>query len=435
MSSEPSIVVNGLTKCYQIYARPGDRLKQMIMPRIRRITGHSPRQYYSEFWALKGVSFSIEKGESVGILGRNGSGKSTLLQIVAGTLSPTAGEVVANGRLTALLELGSGFNPEFSGRDNVYLNGAILGLTKEEIDDRFEEIARFADIGEHIERPVKTYSSGMVVRLAFAVQACVDPQILIVDEALSVGDEKFQRKCFEHIEGLRAKGCSILLVTHSTATVEKFCQRGILLHQGEVRTIGAAKDVVDEYHALLYAEERDTPVDVHATPAPDHPADAAQAADGLSSKAKPVTAASIERWAVLDDDGEGCTTFRTGDWVRLRFSIAVHRSIAELQAGVLLRTVEGVSVFGTSTLYQQRNLKNPGGGERFTFEFRIRLDLAAGSYFVTFAIAEAISEADMKYLDRKADAVVLKVVQPRVEGSGVCVLPVQVQVQAQEVQK
>ncbi len=433
MSSELSIEVSNLTKCYQVYAQPGDRLKQMVVPKLYRLLGRQPRQYYREFWALKGVSFAVAKGESVGILGRNGSGKSTLLQIIAGTLAPTEGNAVVRGRLTALLELGSGFNPEFSGRDNVYLNGVILGLTKEEIDSRFDEIAQFADIGEHIDRPVKTYSSGMVVRLAFAVQACVDPQILIVDEALSVGDEKFQRKCFDHIERLRSNGCSVLLVTHSTATVEKFCQRGILLHQGEVRAVGAAKDVVDEYHALLYADERAVRDIGINTSSSKKEKRRRQLGNGVLTKNIPATSAQIDHWEVLDDKGQGCSTFRTGDWVRLRCTVIAHRDVSELQAGVLLRTVEGVSVFGTSTMYWDKNPRDVAAGECYTFEFRLKLELVGGSYFVTFAIAEAISEADMRYLDRKADAVILKVIQPRVRGTGVCLLPVQIDISRQEV--
>ncbi|PSV19658.1 ABC transporter ATP-binding protein, partial [Photobacterium kishitanii] len=248
MSSNIAISVNNVSKRYEMYNAPHHRLLQMV--------SLGKKQYFKPFWALNNISFDIKKGETVGILGRNGSGKSTLLQIIAGTLTPTSGCVEVNGKLAALLELGSGFNPEFTGRENVYLNGAILGFTHGEMDAKFDEIVKFADIGEHIEQPVKTYSSGMYVRLAFAVQACIKPDILIVDEALSVGDEKFQRKCFDYIESLRKGGCSILIVTHSTATVEKFCQRAILIHKGDVQGIGEAKEIVDQYYALLYSDEK-----------------------------------------------------------------------------------------------------------------------------------------------------------------------------------
>ncbi|MEX5494519.1 ABC transporter ATP-binding protein, partial [Pseudomonas asgharzadehiana] len=196
MSSEVAIKVENLSKCYHIYDQPRDRLRQFVLPPVQRTLGMRSRQYYREFWALRGVNFEVKKGETVGIVGRNGSGKSTLLQMICGTLNPTDGSIQTQGRVAALLELGAGFNPEFTGRENVYLNAAILGLSKEETDQRFDDIAAFAEIGTFIEQPIRSYSSGMIVRLAFAVAINVDPDILIVDEALSVGDELFQRKCF-----------------------------------------------------------------------------------------------------------------------------------------------------------------------------------------------------------------------------------------------
>ena len=202
MSSEIAIKVENLSKCYHIYDQPRDRLKQMILPRLQRAAGAASKQYFREFWALKDVSFEVKKGETVGIIGRNGSGKSTLLQMICGTLNPTSGSVQTHGRIAALLELGAGFNPEFTGRENVYLNAAVLGLGYEEIEARFDQIAAFADIGDFIEQPVKTYSSGMMVRLAFAVAIHADPEILIVDEALSVGDAYFQAKCAHRIRSI-----------------------------------------------------------------------------------------------------------------------------------------------------------------------------------------------------------------------------------------
>lgn len=201
--SDIAIKVENLSKCYPIFDTPRDRLKQMIIPRLQRAYGFSPRKYYREFWALRDVSFEVKRGETVGIMGRNGSGKSTLLQLICGTLAPTGGSLEVNGRIAALLELGSGFNPDFTGRENVYLNASVLGLSQQEIEARFQSIADFAEIGDFIEQPTKTYSSGMIVRLAFAVAINVDPEILIVDEALSVGDELFQRKCFARIESIK----------------------------------------------------------------------------------------------------------------------------------------------------------------------------------------------------------------------------------------
>ena len=205
-SDDIAISVRNLTKSYRLFGHPGDRIKQFFSLGLK--------QYHREFTALKDVSFDIKKGETVGIIGRNGSGKSTLLQLICGILKPTTGTVQVNGRVSALLELGAGFNPEFTGRENVYFQGALMGFTEAQMDERFDEIAAFADIGEFIDQPVRTYSSGMFVRLAFAVAIHVDPDILVVDEALAVGDMAFQRKCFAQIDRLRAAGCTIALVTH-----------------------------------------------------------------------------------------------------------------------------------------------------------------------------------------------------------------------------
>lgn len=220
MSSDDNIAirVSNLSKCYQIYNAPRDRLKQFVLPRLHRLAGRAPKQYFREFWALRDVSFEIKKGETVGIIGRNGSGKSTLLQMICGTLNPTSGSIQTNGRIAALLELGSGFNPEFTGRENVYMNASVLGLRNEEIDTRFEDIVTFSDIGDFIEQPVKTYSSGMMVRLAFAVIAHVDAEILVVDEALAVGDAFFTQKCMRFLRNFMKTG-TILFVSHDTGAV------------------------------------------------------------------------------------------------------------------------------------------------------------------------------------------------------------------------
>ena len=430
MSSEIAISVTGVSKRYEMYSQPQDRLLQFL--------SRGKRQYFKEFWALRDVTFSVKKGETIGILGRNGSGKSTLLQIIAGTLAPTSGEVRTSGVIAALLELGSGFSPEFTGRENIYLNGSILGFSKAEMDDRFHEIAAFADIGEHLDQPIKTYSSGMTVRLAFAVQACVSPQVLIVDEALSVGDEKFQRKCFEYIERLREGGCSILLVTHSTATVEKFCQRGILLHKGVVHGIGPAKEIVDQYHALLYSDEKayiryaaqnkisekdSSLIDqTNIQPSPSDSADGNEESDSVGMRAV------IAGWDVMDAQEKPSEQFKTGETVKVRFFVDVLSQVDEIQAGILIRTVEGVSAFGTSTLYHRKNFINARQGNRIRFDFDLQANLCAGSYFITLAIAEAISHGDMLYLDRKTDVIVIKIHQPRVLASGIAMLDAHVTV-------
>lgn len=252
-SNDLAIKVTDLNKCYNIYDKPIDRLKQSIVPKVLNILKQPPQAYFREFWALKDINLDVRKGETLGIIGRNGSGKSTLLQLICGTLTPTSGCVEAHGRITALLELGSGFNPEFTGRENVFLNGAILGLGQDEIDARFDAIAKFADIGEFIEQPVKFYSSGMTVRLAFAVQAMVAPDILIVDEALAVGDERFQRKCFRRLEELKKGGTSILFVSHSGEQIKELCDKALLLEKGQRIILSDPMTVVRAYQQILYA--------------------------------------------------------------------------------------------------------------------------------------------------------------------------------------
>jgi ABC-type polysaccharide/polyol phosphate transport system ATPase subunit len=270
MSSEIAIKVCNLSKCYQIYSQPNDRLKQFIVPKLCNLftplrnlfpTHHSPLiayqglpTYYKEFWALKDISFEVKKGETVGIIGRNGSGKSTLLQMICGTLNPTNGSIQTYGRIAALLELGSGFNPEFTGRENIYMNAAILGLSREEIDRKYDAIVAFSDIGDFVDQPVKTYSSGMYLRLAFAVVINVEPDILIVDEALAVGDMLFQAKCMIKMKQMIDSGVTVLFVSHDTATVKGLCQQCVFLEKGLLVEFGKTLNVVDEYIGRMNLE-------------------------------------------------------------------------------------------------------------------------------------------------------------------------------------
>ena len=233
--------VEGLGKCYRIYDQPADRLKQMFLSRFGR-------HYGREFWALRGVSLELCQGETLGILGRNGSGKSTLLQLLAGTLAPTTGRLERRGRVAALLELGSGFNPEFTGRENVLINAAVLGLSEAEVRLRFDEIVAFADIGEFLDQPVRFYSSGMLMRLAFAVSTAVDPDVLLLDEALAVGDVFFRQKCYQRLEQLRQRGVAIVLVSHVAHEVEQYCQRAVLLDHGLPVFEGPAREAVKRYY-------------------------------------------------------------------------------------------------------------------------------------------------------------------------------------------
>lgn len=251
--SDIAVSLQRISKCYQIYERPQDRLKQSIIPRLRRWARAKVTQYYKEFWALNEISFEVRKGETVGIVGRNGSGKSTLLQILCGTLTPTAGKVNVVGRVGALLELGSGFNPEFTGRENIYMSSAILGLSREQVEERFQEIVAFADIGDFIDQPIKTYSSGMYVRLAFSVIAHADADILVIDEALSVGDVFFGQKCMRFLRDFMKRG-TVIFVSHDTAAVLNLCDRVIWLRNGEVAADGPAKEVTAQYLEDLYYE-------------------------------------------------------------------------------------------------------------------------------------------------------------------------------------
>lgn len=252
-AADIAIRVHDVSKHYVMFERPEDRFKQMVVPRLERLIGRPPRRYFRDFAALSGISFEVGRGETVGIIGRNGCGKSTLLQIICGTLQPTSGSVEVNGRIAALLELGAGFNPEFTGRENVFLNASILGVPRREMEWRFDDIARFADIGPFMDQPVKTYSSGMYVRLAFATAINVDPDILVVDEALAVGDEAFQRKCFARIEDIKDKGGTILFVSHAAQTIVQLCSRAMLIDTGELISQGRPKAIVNQYQRLVNA--------------------------------------------------------------------------------------------------------------------------------------------------------------------------------------
>ncbi|MEK7207092.1 MAG: ABC transporter ATP-binding protein, partial [Pseudomonadota bacterium] len=251
MPSDLAISARNLTKTYRVFGHPGDRIKQALS--LGRM------KFNREFTALKDVSFDIKKGETVGIIGHNGSGKSTLLQLICGILKPTSGSVKVNGRVSALLELGAGFNPEFTGRENVYFQAALMGFTQAEMAARFDGIAEFADIGEFIDQPVRTYSSGMFLRLAFAVAISVDPDVLVVDEALAVGDARFQAKCFRRFDALKDRGATILLVSHATEQIVRLCEKALLLHEGVLLANGDAGGVSTRYMELLFNRVRSVP--------------------------------------------------------------------------------------------------------------------------------------------------------------------------------
>ena len=381
MSSEIAISVNGISKCYELYDSPQGRLKQFILPKINRLIGGDCPKYYREFWALKDIEFEVKKGESVGILGRNGSGKSTLLQIITGILSPTSGTISTNGRIAALLELGSGFNTEFTGRENVYLNGSLLGFSKEQIDQKFDRIAAFADIGQHIDQPVKTYSSGMLVRLAFAVQVQTEPDILIVDEALAVGDALFQKRCFQRIEKLLSDGVTLIFVSHDQESVRTLTHKALLLRNGKSVAWGISSDVVLEYRRQLHEEEaayfaaltqqltarsgkqtelvsessesaREVTADVETEEEIIEPRITARS-DKLSFGEGGVKVILTE---TLNADNHPCSIFYPGDAIKIRVVCESSIDTDKLNVAVRIRNKEGVKIYSWGTLNQDMQI-------------------------------------------------------------------------------
>lgn len=428
MSSPVAISVKNLSKCYEIYSSPGNRLKQFIFPRLKRLLGKKAVNYYREFWALKDVSFEVKRGETVGIIGSNGSGKSTLLQMICGTLTPTSGTVQTYGRVAALLELGAGFNPEFTGRENVYLNATVLGLSIEEIDARFDAIAAFADIGEFIDQPIKTYSSGMSVRLAFAVQSQIDPDIFIVDEALSVGDAKFQAKCFDRLRQLKENGTCILLVTHSSEQIVSHCTRAILLSKGVQLEAGKPKDVVNRYLDLLFGKEKATLAVTETTstvaeaaiePALEQDNFQLSAVDD-SFSTRPGYNPHEYRWgdgtaAILDyylaaDNATYPSAFSTGQNITLAVSVKLLKDFLRPILGVTIKTKEGVTVYGANTetlgCAAFSDAADMGAVMQVTTAFKC--NLAAGDYFISLGLASKHGEEVIPH-DRRYDAIHLQV--------------------------
>ncbi|MES2502160.1 MAG: ABC transporter ATP-binding protein [Pseudomonadota bacterium] len=431
--TDTAIRVQNLSKCFQIYDTPRDRLKQFILPRVNRFAGREIKQYFREFWALKDVSFEIKKGETVGIVGRNGSGKSTLLQLICGTLNPTSGSVQTNGRIAALLELGSGFNPEFTGRENVYMNAAVLGLNKAEVDARFDDIAAFADIGQFIEQPVKTYSSGMMVRLAFAVAINVDPEILIVDEALSVGDELFQRKCFSRIEVIRANGATILFVSHSGAQIIQLCDRALLLDSGELLMSNAPRKIVGNYHKLISApsEKRSSiraQIQVlnqasnelnmqRASGEQAEPIVNNDLEDYYDPFLKPTSTiiyeshgAYIESPRVLTITGERVNNLLQGNHYRYVYSVKFERKATNVRFGMLIKTVSGLELGGAmSSATIGNSILSVDTGSVIEVEFEFKCILNTGVYFLNAGVLATVNEEDV-HLHRLLDIEMFRVI-------------------------
>jgi len=419
MSSEVAIRLRGLTKSYRLYERPLDRVLQSLF--------RSGGERFREVAALNGLDLDVYRGETVGVIGRNGSGKSTLLQIVCGTLYPSGGSVETRGRVAALLELGAGFNPEFSGRENAYLNASIMGLSRQEIEARFADIVEFSGIGEFIDQPVKTYSSGMFVRLAFAVAIHMDPEILIVDEALSVGDVRFQNKCFRKLRELREKGTTVLFVTHSVELVRRHCDRALLLDGGRVMMLGKPAEVVQEYMNLLFGSDS-----CHAGGGEAGSAELAYEADGLVAdrnldgcSLRPAYNESEYRWgdrrARIQDylvrvNGEPCTgTCRTGDRIEVLVRIVYDQAVMAPIHGLTVRTSDGITVYGANT--RDRAVDVPVGlpGSETLMHYAFDIDLVSGDYFLTLGLAEEDELKDSVAVDRRYDLIHLYVRSERLD--------------------
>lgn len=408
MSSEIAIRVENLSKCYQIYDRPQDRLLQML--------ARGRKQFFREFWALHDVSFEIRKGDTVGIIGRNGSGKSTLLQIICGTLNPSAGNVTVNGRVAALLELGSGFNPEFSGRENVYMNCALHGMSKEQTDQRFSDIEAFSDIGNFIDQPVKTYSSGMMVRLAFSVIAHVDADVLIIDEALAVGDTFFTQKCMRFLRKFMKNG-TVLFVSHDMASVKNLCNHAIWLEKGHVEHTGSPKDVADLYLEAFYEAQQGKSTTTRMKPAAlQHKKEEQDQrlqyinASNLRNDMEvfrfdPEAAsfgkggAQIMEVEFLDHNGARLNWVVGGEIVTLMVTALAHESLQSPIIGFFVKDRLGQALFGDNTFLSYCHA--PVGCDadafleaQFTFEMPI---LPAGDYSVNVALADGTQETHIQH--------------------------------------
>ena len=430
MSSEAAIKVENLNKCYQIYDTPRDRLKQFVLPCLQQLVGSQPKQYYREFWALKNISFEVAKGETVGIIGRNGSGKSTLLQMICGTLSPSFGGITTHGRIAALLELGAGFNPEFTGRENVYMNASVLGLVRDEIDTRFDDIAAFADIGEFIEQPVKTYSSGMYARLAFSIAINVDPEILIVDEALAVGDTRFVAKCMRRIKEIQEQGASILFVSHDIGSVRTLCERAIWLDQEELVEQGDVFPVTARFTEFMFRDEKSEQEVLHeqlAAPFKESlpsgnassmleqtisdsetaavtPVSTQTSAESLPSlDAQPVMHWGSHKGIVLaaaihDERGKQKDVFAWGESLNIFVEVNVPKEISReyLSIACSIKDLKGTDLI-VSTTHDFGEKRLPDA-ERFSVSFKLTNPLVTGKYLLVVAV-ENRQHRDIHYYE------------------------------------
>jgi lipopolysaccharide transport system ATP-binding protein len=380
------VLVQNVSKLYRLYKRPADRLRELL-------PGVAPA--HRDFWALRDINFEVERGEALGLVGPNGCGKSTLLQLVCGILQPSKGRVVTRGRIAALLELGAGFNPEFSGRENVYLNGEIMGLSRGEIDRAMPSIESFAEIGEFMERPVKEYSSGMYVRLAFSTAIHVDPEILIVDEALAVGDAVFANRCVRKFQELRERKITVLFVSHDLGLVKQLSDRAILLLNGRMEACGSPNDVINRYIGLVH--ERQAP----ETEREERVRSSFRHGDGSSE---------ILGIQILNARGTAAQSIGSGEPVTVRVRARFHRAVADPMVGILVRTRIGMDVYGTNTRIEHVQLGSFEPGQVLEVDFKMDCWLTPQQYTLT----AATQSADGSSHDWLDDAIAFDVVDARV---------------------
>ena len=369
--SEFAIQVKHLEKMYKLYNKPSDRLRETLGFKV------PVREHY----ALRDVNFQVERGETVGIIGTNGSGKSTILKIITGVLNPTAGEVKVDGRISALLELGAGFNMEYTGIENVYLNGTMMGFSKEEVDARLQDILDFADIGDFVYQPVKSYSSGMFVRLAFAVAINIDPEILIVDEALSVGDVFFQAKCYRKFEEFKKMGKTILFVSHDLSSISRYCDRVILLNKGVKLEEGSPKQMVDMYKQLLVGQD---PAKAEEKKEEQKESWSQQFQVNPNMLEYGTKLAEIVDFAVLDDKDRCTNTIEKGSSFRIRMKVVFHQDIQEPIMAYTFKDIKGTEITGTNTLFEKKSVEHSQTGDSCTVTFEQEMFLQGGEYLLSF---------------------------------------------------
>lgn len=389
MSYDVAIKVENLSKCYHIYDQPRDRLKQFLLPPFQSIAGLPPIQYFREFWALRDLSFDIKKGETLGIIGRNGSGKSTLLQMICGTLNPTSGNIQTNGRIAALLELGSGFNPEFTGRENVLLNASILGLEVGEMVDRLHKVIEFSGLGDYIDQAMKTYSSGMYARLAFSAAIHVDPAILIVDEALAVGDAGFQLKCMLRMRELQEQGVTILFVSHDTGSVIRLCDQAMVLEQGHL--ISKDRDPLKCVKLYEQITRKVAMPEVNTRKISDTAAqDYAKELQGIAETRIGSQEAQYLNVEFLGEDGKERLVFQSGEEIQIRALVRSDRYFSQVVSGFTLKNRAGVDVWGDNTVFAGLQPELTPGLTRIVYRFR--LSVAPGEYFLYVGLADISGE-------------------------------------------